>query len=802
MSKKSKSVKAKVIIGYILLFLVGSASIAFLYNEILKANQPREELSTQNQLLIGLSDALATLYEAETSGRHFDLLASEKGFQHYNQMIDSAIQKMQHLKGFHSESHDIRLDSIAMLLAKKKESVAKIRVLNHQYNSEIGFENAKKEIAKARDSLRKNARKITNPSGTAYKEFREFISEIIPAKQLDSLSRLQVKDEEILLFSDKKLSDLITQEYKLKRELQKKERALYNENLFLSNKIRYLLSSIEKEIFENTYAEVFRREQDMERTTQVLLWLGVAGVFLLLTFGSIILKDLTKQQNYRDKLEALNRENNALLRSKTMLLATVTHDMQSPLGSILGFSDLLKKTPLNETQAQYVSNISHSSDYILNLVNDLVDFSKLENDKIKIEKVGFNPKELIENVFNVLKKSASDKGIVLLYTVDDRLDTDLVSDPYRIKQILTNLTANAIKFTPTGHVKISGKKVNENLVIEVEDTGIGMTQEEQNIVFEEFTQAHSDIEKQFGGTGLGLTISKRMAELLGGNIEIKSEKGKGSLFSLILPFQKDNSSKKTKQESVQIDTEFLKGKKIILVDDDSIQLSLMEALFENYPFQLTTLNDATKVIPLLLQEDFDLIFTDIQMPKKSGYVLVEKIRNHQKPEIKNIPVVALSGKRDSSPEDFIAKGFTYFVGKPVRMDEILQVMEFIFKGKKAPESLPKPIETVSEEKLYDLNPLKQFVGDDKEAVKNIVAVFLESTKTNSEELQNNIGNLDKLSETAHRMLPMFRQIESTELAQLLEQLEYRKIPKKETKKFVADFMEKLHELTSALKKEL
>jgi len=118
----------------------------------------------------------------------------------------------------------------------------------------------------------------------------------------------------------------------------------------------------------------------------VLLWLGVAGVFLLLTFGSIILKDLTKQQNYRDKLEALNRENNALLRSKTMLLATVTHDMQSPLGSILGFSDLLKKTPLNETQAQYVSNISHSSDYILNLVNDLVDSLNSKTIKSKLRK--------------------------------------------------------------------------------------------------------------------------------------------------------------------------------------------------------------------------------------------------------------------------------------------------------------------------------------------------------------------------------------------------------------------------------
>ncbi len=775
--------------------------MAFLYNKILKANQPKEYVITQNQLLIGLSDALATLYEAETSGSNSDLIASTKGFSYYNRMIDSAIYKMQQLKGFHSESHNIRLDSIALLLNQKKESIAKIRVLNHQYNSEIGFENAKKQIAKARDSLRKNARKINNPTGTAHKEFRNFISEILSPTQLDSLSRLEVKDEEILLFSDKKLSDLITQEYKLKRELQKKERALYNENLFLSNKIRFLLSSIEKEVLDSTYAEILQKERDMDRTTQVLLWMGVVTVCLLLVFGSIILRDLTRQQNYREKLEVLNKENSALLRSKTMLLATVTHDMQSPLGSILGFSDLLKKTTLNETQNQYVKNISYSSDYILSLVNDLVDFSKLENDKIKIEKVSYNPQELIENVFNSLKKSASDKGIVLLYSTEDELNTNLISDPYRIRQILTNLVTNAIKFTPNGHVKITGRKEKGNLILEVEDTGIGMTQHEQSIVFEEFTQAHSEIEKQFGGTGLGLTISKRMAELLGGTIHIKSEKEKGSVFSLILPFDRDISTEKTKKEPVEIDTNFLKDKKIIIVDDDSIQLSLMEALFENYPIKLTTLNDATKVIPLLMEEDFDLIFTDIQMPKKSGYVLVQKIRNHQKPEIKNIPVVALSGKRDSSPEDFIDKGFTYFVGKPARMDEIIQVMEFIFKGGKVPVTTPeKPIEKTG--KLYDLSSLKQFIGDDKEALNKIISVFLESTETNSIELKEYIGNPTKLSETAHRMLPMFRQIESFELAALLEKLEYKKVPKKETAQFVADFIEKLNVLTTALKKEL
>src|SRR5690606_18388464 len=205
---------------------------------------------------------------------------------------------------------------------------------------------------------------------------------------------------------------------------------------------------------------------DMDRTTQVLLWMGVVTVCLLLVFGSIILRDLTRQQKYRDKLEVLNKENSSLLRSKTMLLATVTHDLQSPLGSILGFADLLKKTTLNTTQNQYVSNISYSSDYILSLVNDLVDFSKLENDKIKIKKVSFNPQNLIENVFNSLKKSASDKGIVLLYTIEDKINTNLLSDPYRIKQILTNLVTNAIKFTQNGHVKIIGKKENGNLILE------------------------------------------------------------------------------------------------------------------------------------------------------------------------------------------------------------------------------------------------------------------------------------------------------------------------------------------------
>lgn len=797
MSTKSKSVKGKVITGYILLFIVGAVSIAFLYNQIVKTTQPKDEISKSRQL-IDLSDALTMLYTAESAGQNSEFIISERGFSEYNRMIDSVIHKINHIKERSDSVYDSKLDSIAIYLEKKKNSIARIRILNHQYNNETSLANAKRKLEKSIDSLNRS-KTNTYIKNTRATEFDNFRSEFLTREQIDRFNRQLISETELLALYNKTYSELTIRENKIRSELQEKERILQNENLILSGKIQLLLSDIGDEILENSYREMEHNQKEMEHTTLVLLWSGVLGVLLLLLFGWIIIRDLSKQQHYRDRLEKLNQENSTLLRSKTMLLATVTHDLQTPLGSILGFSDLLKKTPLDTVQKQYINNISGSSDYILNLVNDLVDFSKLENNKIKIKKVAFNPKLLVETTFNTLKRNATNKDIVLLYEVEDSLDINVVSDPYRVKQVLTNLVTNAIKFTQEGYVKIIGKISDDTIIFQVSDTGIGISEEQQQHIFEEFTQAHPDIEQQFGGTGLGLTISKRIAELLGASLNVKSELGSGSVFSFCIPLV--ISEAVNQEEKQQYNSDFLKSKKILIIDDDNMQLSLMEALFEKYPIELTTLNDATGVVPLLEKEHFDLVFTDIQMPKKSGFALVEKIRNHPKIEIKNIPVVALSGKRDSSPEDFIDKGFTYFVGKPVRMEEILQVMEFIFKGKKTTFPTPeKPLQKTNT--LYDLSSLKQFTGDDKEALNKIISVFLESTETSIEELKNNIKNLDKLSETAHRMIPMLRQIESFEIVFLLEKLDDKKIPKKETEKYISEIIEKINVLTLELKNEI
>lgn len=806
MSKKSKSIKTKVIIGYVLLFGVGVISIAFLYNEILKSGRPQSEISFRNKQLIDLSDALTKLYTAETTEGTTSFLSSKTNFSNYNKLIDSVIHKMQNLKRDESRIQNTRLDSIVLLLTQKKNHIAQIQKLNQQYTNESSFKTLRIKLQEIRDSLRNSTHKVdlSKSRRGIVRELGDYFSFVVENEKLvDSISRAPVSEGELLAHSDKVITELIAREDKLKNELRERENILRVKNRELSGKIQILLSSIEKEILDNSYNDILKNQKDIERTTLFLSWAGVVATILLLFFGWIILRDLTRQQKYRDKLEELNRENTLLLRSKTMLIATVTHDLQTPLSSILGFSDLLKKTSLDPTQTQYVNNISSSSDYILNLVNDLVDFSKLENNKIKIKKIAFNPKELIESTFSTLKRNASDKDIALLYQVEDSLDTDIISDPYRVKQILTNLVTNAIKFTQKGHVKISGKITNGNVIFVVEDTGIGITEEQQKLIFEEFTQAHPDIEQQFGGTGLGLTISKRLATLLEGQIEVKSQPEQGSTFTFSIPFIKDGNENK-KEGNIEINTEFLKGKKILIVDDDKMQLSLMEALFSNYPIELITENDATKVVRLIESNKFDLILTDIQMPKKSGFVLIQRIRNHKSAAINTLPVIALSGKRDLSEEDFTEKGFTYFLGKPLKMDEALQVMKAVFEKTKI-EILPQSNfkkEQVSSDKLYDLNPLKQFISDDSEALKNIISIFLESTKTNLKELKNNSMDLEKLSQIAHKMIPMLRQIESNQAVVLLEKLESKEIPLNKVEKHIEECVKVLNGVMQVLEKEI
>lgn len=769
MNKKAKSLQFKVVIGYFFLIVIAIISVWYIYSEILKIATPKETASEENKKILMISNVVTNLYASEAVGRAAMLTESKSSIREYHRLLDSINAEIETIKTDAEENQLAKFDSIQMLLQKKRRSISEILNFRKKYSHENNLDKAITKIYNVKDSLVLNFQPISRARNNS--QIRKFLDNVLNPHQRDSLSILPVSNDSLVLAFEKIISDVVTKENRIKSQLFMREQKLLDENRVISDQLRNVLTSVEKEILQKSYQKINDSKYAISKTTKNIAWIGAAALLLVLLFGLIIIRDLNINQKYRQQLERLNSEKEDLLRSKTMLLATVTHDIQTPLGSVIGFSDLLKNTPVTPKQLQYLDNIRHSSHYILKLVNDLIDFSKLENNKIKIEAINFNFKDLIENTCQPLVPNAANKGIQLRWDVPEELDALYISDPYRIKQVLTNLVTNAIKFTQEGSVSVSVSKDADWISIAVTDTGIGIPKNKQKAVFKEFTQAHSGIEKKFGGTGLGLTIAKRIMELLGGSISLESKEHTGSTFTVKIPNVKAaDQNRHSVSDNQEKKYDYLENKQLLIVDDDPMQLKLMEEIFANYPVSVTTTTDASKVVALLKQNHFDLVLSDIQMPKMDGFELVEKIK--QDTSIREIPVIALTGKRDLIQEDFIRKGFITFHPKPIQLDKLLQQLQAIFEGN-TPVEIKYDTTVESTEKLYDLSSLNQFTQNDKTALNNIIKVFIKSSNENMEALNTAAQNNDwnTVAQLAHRLIPMLKQMEAYAIVDRLIPLE-------------------------------
>lgn len=802
MDKRAKSLQFKVVLGYIFLIVIAVISVWYIYSEILKLATPKETTSEENKKILKISNVVTNLYTSEAIGRSAMLTENKNTINEYYRILDSINAEIETIKEGADENQLVKFDSIQMLLKKKRRSIREILNFRKKYSHENNLDKAITKIYNVKDSLVLNFQPISRARNNS--QIRKFLDNVLNPHQRDSLSVLPVSNDSLVLAFEKIISDVVAKENRIKSQLFKREQKLLEENRVISDQLRNVLISVEKEILQKSYQTINESKFAISKTTKNIAWIGAVALLLVILFGLIIVRDLQKNQKYRMQLERLNSEKEDLLRSKTMLLATVTHDIQTPLGSVIGFSDLLKNTPVTPKQLQYLDNIKHSSHYILKLVNDLIDFSKLENNKIKIEKINFNFKDLIENSCQPLIPNASNKGIDLKWNIQKELDGLFISDPYRIKQVLTNLVTNAIKFTQEGHVNVDATLDPEWISITVSDTGIGIPKNKQKDVFKEFTQAHSGIEKKYGGTGLGLTIAKRIIELLGGTIQLESEEKKGSTFIVRIPNIKAGQTiTPLSTENNENRYDVLQGKKILVVDDDPLQLKLMEEILINYAIQVTTEADATKVIPLLKHHDFDLLITDIQMPKMDGFELVEKIKSNA--DLSEIPVIALTGKRDLVLDDFLRKGFVAFHPKPIQLNDLLNQLQAVFGGK-SPEEIKYNRHVVRNQPLYNLSSLNQFTQNDTQALHGIIKVFITSCKDNIDAFKTATTNNDTeaISQIAHKLIPMLKQMEVYSLVDLLLPLEDQTLDfqKVNPKDYLQSVMDQLEVLIEKLNTEL
>lgn len=794
MQQKPKAITYKVVIGYLLLFAIAVTSVWFVYTEILKIAAPSKEI-TDNKKILRVSKAIADLYASEALARKAMLTINKDDYIAYTRLLDSINIDVSYVERTAEEAQRPKFDSIRFLINRKKNSVTEIYKFRKELSAKNLYSSAISGIFNTKDSIRSKVKPVRQ---TKKFQWDALVNSLLTPQQRDSLSKLPVSNDSLAMAFEKVLVKLQARDENLKYQLYAKEQKLLEENRIISDQLRAILSSLENDFIKNSYAKIATAQQTVSNTVKTMAWIGAATLLLLIIFAGVIIRDLGINQKYRKQLEVLNTENEQLLRSKSMLMATVTHDLQTPLGSIIGFQNLLVESGVSKKQQHYLTNIRESAGYIQNLVNDLMDFSKLENNRITIDQKPFNCKQLIESTCNALNHLAINKDIELNWDVDDSLDRNFISDPYRLRQILTNLVSNALKFTSEGSVEVSAW-IQEGLIhISVLDTGIGIAKGRQSDVFLEFTQAHEGIEKKFGGTGLGLTISKRIIELLGGNISLESEEGQGSIFTVVIPAIATEREAEAHTQIKPAEKAAVPYKRILAVDDDPVQLVLIKELLANYPVSVTTETNSTLVLKILEEEDYDIVLTDVQMPVMDGFELVSKIRSHYDDKINALPVIALSGRRELSDEDFRSKGFTANHPKPVQIEQLIQLIAK--NGNAGSTTFESEFES-----SYNLESLSKFTYNDKDALRNILTIFTTSSKENCASLSAAVEKKDAdfLGAIAHKMIPMLKQLEANEIAAMLVPLEdgAHSMDWEELGDYIRNICDKMFSLIEKLEKE-
>lgn len=783
--KNSKSIKFKIAIVYIVLFAAALFSGGYIFKEVKRITLPEQSVIEESNKVFLVSSAITSLYSSEASSRSAILTGKEKDIKAYNSQIDSIYNQIEHIKLDVIDPYIVqKLDTVQLLLDKKKKSFSEIISFRKSINQNENYDSAIKEIYSAKEEIEKNHKPKVEVTERQRKSLLSRLGQALRAETPDTV-KITINEpkmtDSLVNAMERIFAEAQKKDSKFQRELLQKEQSLLLENKILTDQLRTILQSVEQNIINTSYQKINESKAIIGNATDNIAWIGGSAIITVIILGWIILQDLNQTQQYRIRLEKLNREKEDLLRSKTMLLATVTHDIQTPLGSVLGFTDLLSKTQLNDKQNKYIKNIQSSSEYIVKLVNDLVDFSKLENNKISISEEVFNFKTLINDTCFPLVPIADNKKITFKWTIDENLNDKFTSDPERIKQVLTNLITNAIKFTQEGGIELVAKSNETQIIIQVIDSGIGIAKSQIEHVFQEFRQAHDGIEKKFGGTGLGLNISKRIITLLNGTITASSELNRGSVFTITLPKktapQVDTISSINNNDKSIVEKR-LKEKKVLIIDDDKLQLQLMEEIFTPLFKEVILINDASNAISILTSNHFDLVLTDIQMPKMDGFELIQIIRETS--ETKNIPVIALSGKRNLTPEDFTELGFTSSHPKPIKFPKLVKEIGLILFPNLKDElnNVEVEIETEVEIKtpsnqLYNLDKIREFIGASTDAMNNILVIFIESTQENLLDLKYAAEDLDieSLSNIAHKMIPMFKQLEILEIVPLLEHLE-------------------------------
>jgi len=470
--------------------------------------------------------------------------------------------------------------------------------------------------------------------------------------------------------------------------------------------------------------------------------------------------DITDQKQLEFELTIAREQAEQSTRSKELFLANMSHEIRTPMNAILGMSNQLSKTPLNKKQQFCLDTINSASENLLVIINDILDLSKIEAGKLSLEKIAFEPTEVIKRAIQVLSHKAEEKGLQMTNSfLDERTSPVLIGDPYRLNQILLNILNNAIKFTEKGKVDIrltvlNDGRVTQTIQVDIEDTGIGMDENFKDSLFEKFSQEEASVTRQYGGTGLGMSICKQLIELMDGEIFVSSTKNVGTTISFVLKLPKGEAQDLPSKEEFIADDSMLAGLKILVVDDNEINRLVATTILNNYGALTEEASNGIEALEFLKEEMVDLVLMDIQMPVMNGYDAAKILRKEISATVPIIALTANAIKGDNMK--CLEAGMNDYIAKPFKEEDLLKMIANMLKTNVSLKTkVTQAAAVAAPATYYDLTEIKNISRGNEAFVQKMVKMFAEQMPKHIEELQMKYEekDLDAVGEIAHRIKP-------------------------------------------------